>query len=140
MTEEFDTYLDKHKIVKAEDLPDNENIYLKKDFMGWRLVNPIKNPDMTTNWKALLIGNWRNLITYIVILLIITMTIGAYSHDINKVKELSKGCLDNPVAYCKSYILPFGSPINKDLLDEGMELAGDNYGKSNMISGGEDGN
>lgn len=41
---------------------DNENVYLKKGWLGWTVVNPIKNNDGSINWKNLIAGgSWIKL-------------------------------------------------------------------------------
>jgi hypothetical protein len=61
------------KIIEAGDLPEQEKVYLKHDFMGYRVVNPIKNPDGTINWFNLLVGGKRGLITLIILMSIATL-------------------------------------------------------------------
>ena len=36
--------------IEATQLPADEKVYLKKDFLGWRVVHPIKNEDGSYNW------------------------------------------------------------------------------------------
>jgi len=66
----------------------NEEVVLKKDFSGWRVIYPIKNPDGSINWKNLLIGgSWFNLIKVILIVGIIVFIIYSYKHDIQATKD-----------------------------------------------------
>lgn len=104
--ETFDEYLHKHEIVKAEDLPHDEKLYFKKDALGWRMITPIKSEDGTFNWKAMLIGSWRNIIGTTIIILILILIMCAYSHDINVIKERAKECIENPVEYCNKLLNP----------------------------------
>jgi len=83
-------------ILKAEDLPEDENLYFKKDFLGYRIVHPHKNEDGSWNYWNLLIGGKRNLMFMIIVLLVIGSLLYAYSHDISIYKEV----MANPCAYC----------------------------------------
>lgn len=86
----------KNNIIKAEDLPEKENIYLKKDMFGYRIVHPVKNEDGTINYLNLLFGGKRNLINLIIILLVMGLLIYSYQHDIKSMK----GVVANPCNYC----------------------------------------
>ena len=75
------------KIIEASELPNDEKVYLKKDFLGWRIVHPIKNEDGSWNWPNLLFGGWRNLLSSAILILIIAGAIWAYRRDINQIKQ-----------------------------------------------------
>lgn len=48
-------------IIQAEQLPVAEKVYMKKTFMGWKVVHPIKNEDGSINWFNLITGgSWWN--------------------------------------------------------------------------------
>jgi len=50
----------------------DESIYLGKDFLGWKVIHPIKNEDGSINWKNLISGgSWIKLIGIIVFTLIL---------------------------------------------------------------------
>jgi len=69
----------------------NEEVVLKKDFSGWRVVYPIKNPDGSINWKNLLIGgSWFNLIKVILVVGLILFIIYSYKYDIQATKDSCK--------------------------------------------------
>ena len=76
---------------------DGEKLYLKKDFLGWRIVNPIKNPDGGYNWINFLFGGWRNLITLILLLGFIAWNIyetkNAYATCSNYFNNIIKNCI-----------------------------------------------
>ena len=68
---------------------DGEVINLKKDFMGWRVIYPIKNPDDSFNWFNFLTGgSWGKLIVLLFVLAIIFFIIFAYKHDTAFCREL----------------------------------------------------
>lgn len=61
------------KFIEAQDLPEGEKVYLRKDRFGWRMVKPIKNPDGSFNWPNLLFGGWRNLLMLLFILAVVLL-------------------------------------------------------------------
>ena len=50
------------KIIEAGDLPEGERVYLKKDFLGWRVVEPIKDENGKLIWTRLIFGSKKNII------------------------------------------------------------------------------
>lgn len=85
------------KIIEASQLPENEKIYLKRDFLGWRVVAPIKNEDGSWNWFNLITGGKKNLFVLIILLLLVGLIFLAARESIMNYKEV----LSNPCAYCK---------------------------------------
>jgi len=75
------------RIIEASELPEQDNVFLKKDFLGWRIVNPIKNEDGSWNWVNLLFGGWRNLINLIILLIVISISVYFYKHDISQIQQ-----------------------------------------------------
>ena len=75
---------------------DGEKVYLRKDFLGWRIVNPIKNTDGTTNWFNLILGSKRNALLLLFSLIIVGVFLFVYLNDINSLK-----------AYYKATCMPF---------------------------------
>lgn len=73
-------------IIEASDLPEGEKIYLKKDYFGWRIVNPLRNPDGTWNWVNMIFGGWRNFASLIAILALIGIFMWVYNHDVTAVR------------------------------------------------------
>lgn len=60
------------KIIEASELPNNEKIYLRKSFDGWRVVYPLRNEDGSINWfNTLTGGNWWKLIVLTIIVLVV---------------------------------------------------------------------
>ena len=109
-----------NNIIKAEGLLVNDNVYLKKGFLGWTVVQPVKNEDGTTNWLNLLIGGWGNLFKLLFILLVIFSFLYG-------VKEMMKGCNDmaeNPCEYtnldCTRYYKSssYMQEYNKELMTD----------------------
>ena len=76
-----------NKIIEAGDLPEEDQVYLKKDIFGWRIVHPIKNRDGTINWTNLVFGGWRNFTFLIIILLITGFVLWSYRHDIQTIQQ-----------------------------------------------------
>jgi len=71
----------RNKWIEASELPQGEKVYLKKDWFGWRVVEPWKNEDGSINYFNLLLGGKRNLFILFVIL-IIALSIYLASHEI----------------------------------------------------------
>lgn len=84
-------------ITKAEDLPLQENVYLKKSFGEWRVVHPIRNEDGSLNWMNFLFGGKTNLI----ILIFIMLVLGMFYIGVNQLISSYKDVNDNPCNYCK---------------------------------------
>jgi len=81
-------------IIEARELPEDERVYLKKGFLGWDVVQPVKNENGTTNWLNLLIGGWGNLFKLLFILLVIF----SFLYGVN---EMMRGCNDMAKNPCK---------------------------------------
>ena len=85
------------KTIEAGNLPEGEKVYLKKDFLGWRVVNPIRNEDGSMNWFNLIFGSKSNLL-FLVILLIFGV---ALYFGINELIGAYKDVAANPCAFCE---------------------------------------
>jgi len=84
--------------VEASQLPENEKVFLKKDFMGWRVVEPWKNEDGSINWFNLLVGGKKNLF----ILLFIMIITFLFYVGINEMISNYKIIAEEPCKYCLS--------------------------------------
>lgn len=74
-----------------------EQIYLKKDILGWRIVHPVKNPDTgKINYPNLIFGGKRNLVMLIIILLLTLMISGGIKELISNYKDIA----EKPCKYC----------------------------------------
>ena len=62
------------KIIDAHNLPMEEKVYLKKDFLGWRVVEPIKDIDGKFNYWRLIFGSKRNLFILVFLMIIVVST------------------------------------------------------------------
>lgn len=68
-----------------------EVVYLRKTFLGWGIIHPIKINNKI-NWKNLLIGgSWIKLGILIIFLLIILGCLSEYSNAI----KIANECLNN---------------------------------------------
>lgn len=70
-------------------------IPMKKDFLGWRVVHPIKNEDGTRNYVNLIFGGYRNLIVLVIYLIIAASTI----YGVNEMMASCKNMANNPCDY-----------------------------------------
>lgn len=59
------------KIIEVRDLPEGDKVYVKKDWFGWRIVQPLRNEDGSINYMNLLVGGKRNFFTLVLILVIL---------------------------------------------------------------------
>jgi len=91
------------KIIEAGDLPEGERVYLKKDSLGYRVVNPIKNEDGSTNWVNLFFGSKRMLIFLVVSILIAMWVYFAGMNLIGDYKEFYERVYGDPLTYCQDY-------------------------------------
>jgi len=67
---------------------ENEVVYMKKSFDGWRIVYPIKNSDGSWNYKNLILGgSWWNFIKVFAIFLLLILAIVIYHYDTKKCSE-----------------------------------------------------
>lgn len=85
------------KITEAKDLPEGEKVYLKKDFLGWRVVEPYK--DMETgkiNKFNLLLGGKRNIAILIILLLIFGGLMYGFNEKITEYKTVAQ----RPCDFC----------------------------------------
>lgn len=84
------------KTIEAAQLPENEKVYLKKDFLGWRVVEPIKNDDGTINWFNLICNGKRGLLFLIIVLLIACSSYFALIEYTANLREVAF----HPCSYC----------------------------------------
>ena len=96
-------------IIEASQLPDQEKVYLKKDWMGWRVVEPWKCPETgKINWFNLITGGKRALI---LTLLLFGVAIILYL-GITELVVIYKDIAMNPCLYCgKEVILGKGESV-----------------------------
>ena len=86
-------------IIEASQLPEEEKVYLKKDFLGWRVVEPWKNPETgKVNWFNLIFGGKRALFVLCLLAVIVLFFYLGYQEIIND----SKTIIENPCTYCNS--------------------------------------
>ena len=98
--------------IEAHELPVEEKVYLKKDFIGWRVVEPWKNEDGSINKFNLLLGGKRNLLFLGFILLIMIFGYLAFHEGLSNYKNV----IENPCAYCKTCV-PGSVPNNLGYLN-----------------------
>jgi len=91
--------MDKLKIIESSELPLGEKVYLKKDWLGYRVVKPIKDPETgELIWKNLF--DMRGFIWLIVLLFILGMLYLGFQEAINNYQQV----LSNPCLYCSNSI------------------------------------
>ena len=83
-------------IIEANDLPQEDKVYMKKDMFGWRIVQPMKNEDGTLNWFNILTGGMRNFVFTMVMLFFILGFFYVYNHDTAEMQKV----VESPCEYC----------------------------------------
>lgn len=77
-------------IIEASQLPSNEKVYLRKDWLGWRVVEP------NTKWYHWILGGKKNIFILIVILIVAAILYIGFSEVIDAYKTIA----DNPCNFC----------------------------------------
>lgn len=85
-------------MIEANNLPEGDKVYLKKDFLGYRIVNPIKNEDGNYNWFNLLFGGKKNLVYLIILLIILFLFYFGYQELNSNLYIIA----NNPCDFCKN--------------------------------------
>jgi len=89
-------------IIKAKDLPEEENVYVKKGFAGeWRVVYPWRKEDGKLNWFAVFFGSKGNMIQLIIYSL---LAAGLYLGILDLIDSY-KQVASNPCNYCADQII-----------------------------------
>jgi len=106
------------KILEAQDLPFGDKVYLKKDWLGWRTVEPLIDseghpitlaelfqqkpllPSLMRNFWVLAFGGKRSLVFLIISLLIM----GSFFIGIKQIMGDLKDIAENPCVYCQKII------------------------------------
>lgn len=86
------------KIIESQDLPEGTKVYLKKDWTGWRVVEPIKDQNGKFLWKRIFLGTTKERVFLGFIALIVLLGYLAVDEQIDNYKRV----MDNPCAYCNS--------------------------------------
>jgi len=81
-----------------EAIVDGETVHLKKDFLGWRVIEPIRDSDGKLNKLNLWFGGKRNLFNLLIYLIIISLMIFGVS-------EMVESCNDMAEHPCKYFDL-----------------------------------
>lgn len=108
-----------NKIFKAKDLPDGEEVYLKKSFDGWRVVHPWKKdldkPVVEDKGEEAVPkihldnihcknffcgGSYWNLVKVIILVLFILGSVWAYYQDVIVVTDAINNIMEDPYQWC----------------------------------------
>ena len=85
------------KIIEASGIPEDTKVYLKKDWTGWRVVEPIMDENKKILWKRLIFGTRKERVFLAFIILIIISGYLAYREQLNNYYSV----LNDPCSYCK---------------------------------------
>lgn len=85
------------KIFEARELPDDAKLYFRKDFLGWKQIHPIKDPETDKiNWGNVFYGGKRNLFFLCGMLILLLLFYAGTKELISAYEEVA----DNPCAFC----------------------------------------
>lgn len=86
------------KIIEASELPQDTKVYLKKDWTGWRVVEPIKDENGKFLWKRMILGTRkeRAFLGFIIFLALVSYL--AFDEQLDNYNSV----MGNPCAYCNS--------------------------------------
>lgn len=77
---------------------DGERVAVKKDFLGWRTVNPPRNEDGSWNFFNILIGGKKGLVFTVIIVLILVVLYFGFQEQIANYKLVA----ESPCTFCTS--------------------------------------
>lgn len=76
----------------------DELIYLKKGYLGWKVVKPWKNLDGTFNWYNILMGgSWIGFLFWVFLILMIIGAIFEYANNLRIATECLKALNDSVI-------------------------------------------
>lgn len=106
-------------IIESSQLPEGEKVYLKKDWTGWRVVEPIKDEKGKFLWKRILLGTRkeRAFLGFIIFLALISYL--AFDEQVANYNLV----VNNPCAYCNSCQVHTNEVINLMRLGEEKIIA-----------------
>ena len=85
------------KIFEAGEIPSEEKVYLRKDSFGWRVVNPIRDPETNKiNKFNLFFGGKRNLFTLAFLMILFLLIFAGVNELISSYKKV----VDDPCGFC----------------------------------------
>ena len=86
------------QIIEAAGLPEGEKVYLKKDFFGYRVIEPWKNPETgKINWFNFIFGGKRGIFFLIMVLLLA----GFFYFGVKELISSYATIAANPCNFCK---------------------------------------
>lgn len=85
------------KIIQAKDLPQDEKMYFRKDWAGYKQVYPVLDPETKKlNWLNLLVGGKRNGVFLLLILILAAVLYLGVNDLISSYKQVA----DDPCSFC----------------------------------------
>ena len=96
----------------------DDKVYMKKDFLGWRQVYPLKNDDGSWNYPNLLFGGYRNLIFLVLVLSCVFLVIFAYKTDTQECFDFINNVTKQTTYACEVCSKGSGSLLGYPYIDE----------------------
>jgi hypothetical protein len=84
-----------------EDQKIDENVFVRKGKMGYRIIYPYKINGKISWFNLLLGGSWWNFWKTMFFVVMILLMVGSYKHDIISYKNITDICLGEPCKFCE---------------------------------------
>lgn len=98
-----------NRIIETSQLPLGEKVYLKKDFLGWRVVEPVIDPETKKFvWKNFF--SKKGFFNLLVIILILATLWLAFKEQIANYQAV----MQNPDLFCKQYTQSITNMLSSD--------------------------
>lgn len=85
-------------IIEARDLPEGDKVYLKKDWLGWRTVEPYRTPEGKWQPFNLLLGGKRNMLFLVFVMILMFVAYTGVQELIGNYRTIA----ESPCDFCDS--------------------------------------
>ena len=104
------------KLTRVQNI--EEPVYLKKDWFGYRVVHPVKNPNGSFNWINIIGGGKSNFIILIIVLVIIL----SFFYGVKQMMRSCNDLAENPCKYitldCSRYYNLYSNTEQEFVLED----------------------
>ena len=106
-------------VFEASEVPSEEKVYLKKDSFGWRVVNPIRDPETNKiNKFNLFFGGKRNLFTLAFLMILFLLIFVGVNELISNYKKV----VEDPCGFCTDCHLQTTKVLSKMKFNKPIEI------------------
>jgi len=99
------------RFIKAEDLPQGEEVFLKKSLGSWVVVHPLKKSDGSWNWFNLIVGSWNNLLMILFIIFMLSSQLFLFNQEVRVIENNYMKIASNPITWCEDVIAGKTNPF-----------------------------